>query len=244
MPIVTTRSVVLQTHPYSDTSKILRLMTRDHGPQSALARGALRPRSRFSGVLEPFAEGEATLYMKESRELHTLSGFDLIRARQDLGRDLGRYAAASVLCELALRLAPAEPDPRLFGVLCGGLDALLSAGTESAAAAGLASIWSMVEVLGFAPGLSACLRCGRSLDDEPCTFDVREGGLVCRACLSGSYALDRTDVETLRRLVSGVGHTPDVPARQATLLVSFIRHHAAEGIRLRSLDFLVSGGSR
>ncbi|MGH7130234.1 MAG: DNA repair protein RecO, partial [Planctomycetaceae bacterium] len=61
-------SIILQTFAYGDTSKILRLLTADHGVCSAFARGALRPRSRFGGVLEPFSEGVATLYLKEGRE--------------------------------------------------------------------------------------------------------------------------------------------------------------------------------
>ncbi len=244
MPIVTTRSVVLQTHPYSDTSKILRLMTYDHGPQSALARGAMRPRSQFSGVLESFAEGVATLYMRENRELHTLSGFELSKARQEIGRDLVRYAAASVLCELVLRLAPAEHDPLLFDTLTAGLDATLASGSEKVRAAGLAAIWSMVDALGFAPELETCSHCGRPIVNEACTFDVHEGCLACRDCLRGEAALNEREVETLKRLVAGNVHVASPSARQAALLVSFIQHHAAEGIRLRSLDFLLAEDDR
>ena len=87
MGLSTTRAIVLQTYRYSDTSKILRLMTLEHGPCSALARGALRPKSRFGGLLEPFSEGDATLYMKEGRDLHALSGFELVRERRVLGAE-------------------------------------------------------------------------------------------------------------------------------------------------------------
>lgn len=239
MPIVTTPGVVLQTHSYSDTSKILRLMTRDHGPLSAMARGALRPKSRFSGVLEPFAEGTATIYVKPNRDLHSLSDFGLIRERQALGRDLHRYAGASVLCELVLRLAPAERDEHLYQVLTVGLDALLAADAGEAPGTVLAAIWQVVDALGFAPDASTCARCGRGLDGEPATFELREGALLCGRCLPGRPVLSADQVDTLRRLIDGFA--AERPGRlQASLLVDFIRHHAAEGLRLRSLDFLLS----
>lgn len=240
MPIVTTRSVVLQTYPYSDTSKILRLLTLDHGPQSVMARGALRPRSRLSGVLEPFADGTATFYFKPDRDLHTLSEFELARERQALGRDLRRYAAASVLCELVLRLAPAERDLELYGVLIGGLDALLEARPGSVPGTALAACWSLVDVLGFAPDLSGCSRCGDDLSLREGGLDVREGALVCERCLPGGRVLPPGELETLRRLAAGTAEGPTPSSRQVHLLVEFIRHHAAEGIRLRSLDFLLA----
>lgn len=240
MPIVTTRSVVLQTFPFSDTSKILRLLTLDHGPQSVMARGALRPRSRLSGVLEPFADGVATFYFKPDRDLHTLSDFDLTRERQALGRDLQRYAAASVLCELVLRLAPAERDEELYRLLVRGLDALLEAIAGSVPGVALAACWSLVDVLGFAPDLSGCSRCGDDLSERPGRLDVREGSLVCGNCLPGGGTLPRAELNALRRLASGdpVGAAPS--SRQVRLLVDFIRHHAAEGLRIRSLDFLLA----
>lgn len=240
MPIVTTPGVVLQTHPYSDTSKILRLMTLDHGPLSAMARGALRPKSRFSGVLEPFAEGTATIYLKPNRDLHSLSDFGLARERQALGRDLRRYAGASVLCELVLRLAPAERDPHLYEVLTVGLDELLAAAPERVAGTSLAVIWQLVDALGFAPGVDDCNRCGTALVGEPATFDLREGALLCSGCLRAPPALSATDVDALRNLTAGdvAGDPPSTAL--FVLLVDFIRHHAAEGIRLRSLDFLLA----
>jgi DNA repair protein RecO (recombination protein O) len=239
VPIVTTRSVVLQTHPYSDTSKILRLLTLDHGPQSVMAKGAMRPRSRLSGVLEPFADGSATFYLKPDRDLHTLSDFELGTERQALGRDLGRYAAASVLCELVLRLAPAEKDPVLFDVLTQGLDALLAADLEHVSGTAIAAIWMLVNVLGFAPDLSGCTRCGDPIETRGGRLDVREGVLVCEDCLPGGTSLPASEIHVLRRLTSGHIVVNDLSSRQLTLLVEFIRHHAAEGKMLRSLDFLL-----
>ena len=240
MPITKTRSIVLQTHAYSDTSKILRLLTLDHGPQSVMARGALRPKSRLSGVLEPFAYGTAIFYLKPDRDLHTLSGFELIRERQALGRDLRRYAAASVLCELVMRLAPAERDLVLFETLSAGLDGLLEVDEERVGGSALAAIWRVVEVLGFSPDLSQCSRCGDGMESRGGRLDVREGTLLCDRCLPGAGALDPADIDRLRRLVHG-DPTDGAPTRgQFDLLVQFIRHHATEGIRLRSLEFLLA----
>ncbi len=241
MPIVTDRSIVLQTYPYSDTSKILRLMTLEHGPRSAIAKGARRPKSRFGGLIEPFAEGWATIYLKENRDLHTLSDFDLIRERQGLGVDLPRFAGASVLCELVMRLAPEHRDDRLFRGLRGGLDALAEAGREEAPSVALREIWRLVATLGFAPELERCTGCGRSLGEGPARFDHAAGGLRCRSCPPEGPALDGDQVADLRRL-AGRGEPPPNPDPvQRRLLADFIRYQMAEGVRLKSLSFLERG---
>jgi DNA repair protein RecO (recombination protein O) len=70
MSLVMTPAVVLRTYRYSETSKVVRLATRDLGVQSAIAKGALRAKSRFGAGLELLSEGMAQLYHRDSRELH------------------------------------------------------------------------------------------------------------------------------------------------------------------------------
>lgn len=240
MPIVTSHSVVLQAFRYSDTSKILRLLTRDRGPVSVIARGALRARSRLSGLLEPFAEGSATFYLKSNRDLHTLSGFDLIRERQALGVDLARFAGASVLCELVMRVAPREADASLFDFLVASLDDLLEVSEAQVQAVAAARIWQLVTLLGFGPSVVACVDCGRPPEpDRPARFDLAAGGLRCHRCPAVGRYVGPDEVQALMTLATGDPSVAPSPAHLA-LLAEFIRWHAAEGSRIRSLDFFAT----
>jgi DNA repair protein RecO (recombination protein O) len=231
---------VLQTYRYSDTSKILRLMTLEHGPRSAVARGALRPKSRFGGLLELFCEGDATLYLREQRDLHTLSGFELVRERRALGSDMGRFSGASVMCELVMRLAPEHRDDRLYHALTAGLDALLDATPERSVAVALSHVWQLVRVLGFAPDLGSCLQCGRSISDgEEARFDFTAGGLRCGDCALLGRPLKANELAILRALVKGEEPPDRLEGPQSRLVADFVRYHLAEGSRLQSLNFLL-----
>src|SRR2546426_543584 len=95
MALVTTPAVVLRTYPYSETSKIVRLATRDLGVQSAIAKGVLRPKSRFAAGLELLSEGMAQLYHRETPELQTPAAFDLLVLRREPAQDVGRFAGAT-----------------------------------------------------------------------------------------------------------------------------------------------------
>lgn len=207
MPLVVARSLVLQSFPYSETSKILRLFTREVGLRSVIAKGALRPRSRFGGVLEPFTQGTAHFYLKEGRDLHTLSGFDLVRSRQALGRDLVAFAGASLVAELVMRFATEEPHEDLWDAVEESLDGILEAEGQGTERAALAAAWHVVALLGFAPQTEMCIACGRALDeDEPVRFDAEGGGTTCRECRPAGRVLDAATRRELRDMLLG-----DVP---------------------------------
>ncbi|HET7322258.1 MAG TPA: DNA repair protein RecO [Longimicrobiaceae bacterium] len=240
MPLVRARSLILQSFPYSDTSKILRLFSREYGVRSAIAKGAQRPKSRFGGLLEPFTEGEAQLYLKEGRDLHTLGGFDLLRSRQALGRNLTAFAGASLLAELVLRFATEEPHPQLFHALVTALDALAEAREPEAGAVAIAAAWEMIALLGFQPETDACIRCGRALEpDEPSRFDVEAGGVVCTRCRTHGRVVDAASRHQLRRMSHGGGALAEEEIDRSlhrALLRAFVVAHLSHEHPLRSLD--------
>ncbi|MGH7546452.1 MAG: DNA repair protein RecO, partial [Gemmatimonadota bacterium] len=175
--LVTTPVTILKTYDYSETSKILRCLTRDLGLRSVIAKGARRPRSRFGGLVEPFSDGIATFYLKDGRDLYTLSSFELTRERQALGRDLVRFGGAGLLTELALRFSSASDERRLFDRLRTGLDRLVAAPGDPAALA-LREAWGMISALGFRPAVARCVSCSREPNDaEEARFDLEAGGL-------------------------------------------------------------------
>src|SRR3954465_5154449 len=95
--------------------------------QSGIAKGALRPKSRFGAALQLLSQGQAQLLMKENRELHVLTAFDLRRLHVGLARDLERYACACTLAEVMLRFAPPDPHPESFDLLQEALEQLETA---------------------------------------------------------------------------------------------------------------------
>src|SRR3954463_15828180 len=159
MSLLVTDAVVLHAFDYLESSRILRLATREAGVVSVLAKGARRSRRRFGSAVDLFAEGSAQLYLKAGRDLHTLSAFEVTRSRAALAMDLERFAAASALAELALRFVQPEPHVSLYERLTRALDAVAVAGPDAAREAALAGAWALVAEMGFAPALDQCASC-------------------------------------------------------------------------------------
>ena len=244
MPLVSSPAIVLSAFRYSETSKIVRLATRDHGVQSAIAKGALRPKSRFGAALQVLSEGQAHVLMKEGRELNTLAGFELRRLHVGLTTDLERYAIACALSEVVLRFAPSDPHPESFDVLEQALDQLEQVPPAEAEPLGFRLLWRLVSALGFSPALDACVMDGRDLPATgPLPFSTREGGALCPQCAAqqGATQLPEQDRQDLLALLDSAAELPHLDARHAAahrrLLARYIRYHLGEGTELPALEF-------
>jgi DNA repair protein RecO (recombination protein O) len=249
MPLVATDAVVLHAFDYSETSRILRLATRDAGVQSVLARGARRPKSRFGSALDLFAQGAAQLYLKDGRELQTLSAFDVTRARSALAGDLERFTAAAAVAELLLRFGTDDASESLFTALVDALDAIEAVPAERSREAGLAGGWRLVAELGFAPSLDACSACHAPLPvADNVVFTHEAGGVLCGAC-ARLYPPGRTLPPAARAAVLGWlagAWAPELDEAAGRahqrLLREFLRHHLADGRGLRAFDVWEYGG--
>jgi DNA repair protein RecO (recombination protein O) len=244
MPLVTTPAIVLSALRYSETSKIVLLATREIVVQSAIAKGALRPKSRFGAALQLLSEGQADLIVKEHRELHTLTAFDLTRLHVALAGDLDRYAAASALAEVMVHFAPAAPHPESFDLLRDALHQLETAPAAEIGALGCRVLWHLVCVLGFEPSLHTCVRDGAVLPEAGALpFNTREGGALCATCAAqhGATQLPEQARADLTALLDPGAALPALDARHAAahrrLLARYVRYHLGEGAALPALEF-------
>lgn len=243
MPLIQTPAIILATLRYGETSKIVRLATREQGIQSAIAKGALRPRSHFGAALQVLSEGSAQYVVKEGRELHTLTAFDVSHLRVGLATQLDRYAAAAALSEVMLRLAPAAPHRESYEVMAHALAVLEAIPEEAVESYALRALWRVVAALGFSPALEACARDGSPLaGGEPVPFSLTEGGTLCGACARerATIGLPREALEGLAALLSPEADLPLFDDRHLAahrrLLARWVRTHLAEADDLPALD--------
>jgi DNA repair protein RecO (recombination protein O) len=244
MPLISTPAIILSAMRYGETSRIVRLATRDHGVQSAIAKGASRPRSRFGAGLQVLSAGQAHILLSERHDLHTLTAFDLTSLPVRLTADVGRYATATAAAEVVLRVAPAEPHPEAFHALLAALGELETVAPDALQAVSLRALWRLVVALGFAPALGTCARDGRALPEAgEVSFSAPDGGALCTLCARGveTTVLPAEARDALERLVSGDGDLPGLDARHAAahrrLIARYIRFHLAEGAALPALEF-------
>lgn len=248
MPPISTPAIILHALKYSESSKIVRLLTRDLGVLSVVAKGADRPRSKFGARLQLLSEGVAQIYVKQNRDLHTLAEFEVENLRHELAADVRRYASAAALAELVLRFAPTEQNVEIYVRLVAYLDTLSNVSAEHLETTSLSALWGIVCALGFEPALAGCALDGREIPEGAVTFSIAEGGMLCSTCARGAHVAGSTtrlksdDRVALACLIEGRCDevsplSPRHAAAHRRLLVRFVARHVSEDRDLKALSF-------
>ena len=185
MSVVSTPAVLLRSFNYSESSRILKLYTKDLGLISVMAKGIRRGGARGQASPDTFSRGELTAYIKPTRELQTFKEFAVEEAGVSLGRDVVRFAGASLLAEIVLLHAAPDPSPQVFERLRNGLRRIDAEPLAGLVGAVLAEGWLLVATLGYEPQIDVCVRCGKALGaTEVLRFDFSAGGMRCSDCVS------------------------------------------------------------
>lgn len=241
MPTLVTEAIVLHAFDYLETSRILRLMTRDEGIQSVIARGARSSRKRFGGAVDLFAQGTAEIHMRPNRELQAIVSMDIHRARPQLAADVGRFTGASMIAELALRTTSDEPAPGLFDAIELALDRLAASPGGTTVDAALAGAWQIVATLGFTPAIDVCGSCHSPLERTArVAFSHSAGGALCQRCAAlvpAARIVPPEARDSLRAWVdfeSAPALSPSEGKAHQRLLREFVHEHLSTDRELRA----------
>jgi DNA repair protein RecO (recombination protein O) len=249
MSLVRDRCICLRVVEYSETSQILHLFGRQHGPVRVIAKGAHRRTragaSRFGGGLDLLDLGEAVFTHDPQKDLGTLTEWHLRQGHLQLRRTLRGMYLAQYAAELTgLLVEEHDPHPRLFDRLAQTLEALADERIEEAF---LAFQLDLLRETGYLAELSRCVACGGAVEGGFLAwFSPSRAGVICRNCESATP--DRVTFDPrLLRMVQGImrlprengmaRRLPRLTRRQTdpinALLAAHIEHTLGRRLRLR-----------
>jgi DNA repair protein RecO (recombination protein O) len=232
-------ALVLERHPYMETSAVVSVLTRRHGLIRLLARGLQRPKSRFFALLDFFDELELEWAPAKRSELAHLKSGSMSVRRRGITRDLRRYTAATSLLELAkLGSRPGQVETDLFMLLSTALTEL-DAGELSADEIRVRFQLEFLRQHGLSPALERCAACGGEAPPTPGSrprvgFSAGAGGRLCAPCAAEARASGRRvgtlplDVlVTAARMLAGESRitTPERLVRVRDFVERFLDYH-------------------
>ena len=181
MPLRETEAIVLRTYRLGEADKIASLFTRQLGRLRAVARGALRTKSRYGGTLEPLSYVRIWIFERENRDLLQLNSVEIIESFFSMQADYRVQLAAQFLAEVGERLLPErEVNERIFRLLLAVLRALKTSAEVNRPL--LYFDYWMVRLGGFLPDFDTCASCGRALGEEGGHYARGSESLLCRNC--------------------------------------------------------------
>ena len=105
---------IIHQRPYSETSQILNLFSKNFGRVDVIAKGSKRPKSKFRSFMQPFMPLNASWSGRS--QLKTLRNIEAFQQHQSL-IEADHFLSALYMNELILNfLSNADPYPNLFDI--------------------------------------------------------------------------------------------------------------------------------
>ena len=182
MPVYQAEALILRTYKLGESDRIVVFLTRDRGKKRGVAKGARRPKSRYSGALEPMTRAGVAYYEREQRDLVRLNFVEPARSPLSASGDALGYVG--YFAELIDEWAPeAHTDERLYRLGASVTDALAT-GAPVEPLVRYFEYW-LLRLQGVYPSLRRCGACGAALG-ETASMPPRDTILVCRECAPSS----------------------------------------------------------
>lgn len=182
MPLEKAQALVIQTHDWSESSRIATLWTRELGKVRALAKGGRRLKSSFESALDLLTVCDIVLIRKTSGSLDLLTEarvrerFSLLR--QDLQALYAAYYVAELLSDWT---QDHDAHPALFDEALATLQTLGAPGVLAGPRLARFEL-TLLKELGYGPALEACAQCSARARPEGLMFSAAAGGVLCPAC--------------------------------------------------------------
>mgnify|MGYP001814080517 CR=1 FL=1 len=221
---------LLHHRPFRDSSRILDILSRDHGRLSLVARGSRSARSKLKGILRPFLPLQLSWVIRS--DMGTLTGAEMNGAPISLTGDalLSGYYVNELMLSLLHRH---DPQPEIYAAYESAIGRLQS--TTDVAATLRRFELEILTLLGYALNLDHDTGTGESLRPEE-NYEYRvEQGPVSAADRSGNMVFTGGELHAIGRQKFD---DPDTLANAGRLLRHVIAWHL-DGKELKSRKVLM-----
>ena len=188
--------IVLKETLYSETSKVMQVLTKDYGLISVIAKGALSPKSNLRALTIPFLYGEFDLTYKENK-LSVLKGGKLKKLYGSSKNDLKLYAYLSFLSEITYSVLKENNDKEIFKIYKAGLDKL-DEGLNYEVIKDII-LFKYLNFLGITPNLDVCSKCNN--ENEFVAIDGKRGGFICSSCYTNERKVSKNFRKIIQRFI-------------------------------------------
>lgn len=190
-------AVVLRHTDWGEADRLLVLFGREAGKIRAIAKGVRKLHSRKAGHLEPFTR--VKLLLARGRDFWIVTQADTVDAYLPIRDDLVRTAYAAYVIELLDRFTYEEGQNRaLYQALVDVLQ-LISMLPDPFPAVRHYEL-RLLDILGFRPELTNCVRCEKLIKPEDQFLDAGQGGVLCPRCGELSAAARPISMQGLKYL--------------------------------------------
>ena len=193
MNLTKTEGIVLRATNYSESSKILKVLTKEYGMISIMSKGCRSLKSKLRGVSMPMSYGIFHIYYKENG-ISTLCAVDIKNSFLPLQKDIEKISYADYLLDLTEQVYKHTEAKEVSPLLIAALEKI----NDSYDCKVLTNIIELkyLDFLGIRPVLDGCSVCGSQ--KAIVTIDARAGGYLCKDCYQNERIFSDKMVKLVR----------------------------------------------
>ncbi len=189
--------LIIDDRNYSESSKILFVITKEYGLISIMAKGVRKIKSKLRGVTGKLTYGYFHVYYKENK-LSTLIDVDIINSLKLIKTDLLKISYTSYLCELVgqvIKQVSLDKDKKeIFDVFIGTL-LKINEGFDPMVLTNILEL-KLLDYLGVKPMIDSCVKCGDT--KAIITISPEKGGFLCHKCHNEEYIVKDKTIQMIR----------------------------------------------
>ncbi len=209
-----TEGIVLKTQKFAEADLIVTFLTLSRGIIKVFAKSPRKTKSRFGSSLEPLTHTKITLLGKE-QSMPRITQSDIINSFQSLRENFKDFLYMSKLAEILLSITPEGiPNQNLFLFFLNTMYILKSLGQRQNDVIYLISQIRLLAVLGYAPRLKGCGKCGT----KGLEFYPHSGSILCKKCALSSKGERKSPIKITDRVVRFYSHCVGWPIHASTRL--------------------------
>lgn len=232
------KAIVISETDYSESSKILNLLTEDLGIIGVISKGCKRINSPLRSVSSKLCYGYFYIIYKENG-LSVLTEVDILNDFKNIKTDLEKIGYAAYLIDLSKQVVNESSLDEVFPILEAALIKIES-GFDPLIITNIVEL-KYLSFLGVTPILDSCAKCGNTSDIVTINSDC--GGYLCKNCHNNEYLTDEVTIKLLRMFsfvdISKIKelNIKDINKKEINVFLEdyYVRY---TGLYLKSKDFL------
>lgn len=185
--------IVVDEKSYSETSKILYIITKEHGYISVLSKGCKSIKSPLRSVSTRLTYGKFIIYYKEGK-LSTLKEVSVLNMFKNIKKDINKISYSSYLLELSTGVVKQNNDKTIFDNLINAL-IKIDEGFDPLVIMNILEL-KYLELLGVMPIIDQCALCGKKTGIV--TLSSYRGGYVCDRCYTNENIVSDKTIKLIR----------------------------------------------
>ena len=189
--LVKTKGIVLKETPYSETSKVLNVLTSDYGLIGILSKGCKNMKSKLRGISNKMVYAEFTIKYKETG-LSTLTEGNYINSFKNIFNDITKANYSFYLMDLVYQIVSENNNKNLFPLLEQGL-IKINDGLSPELISNIIEL-KLLKYLGVNLNLSNCVLCN---SPDIFNLDIDNGGVICKNCYHEGYVFNNKTIKLL-----------------------------------------------